>query len=206
MTAMNVQSLFLVPVLTLAMSLAASAEKIPISAISEFLNDLTTAKGAFTQINPDGTISTGTLFIHRPGRVRFEYNPPDPALVMAGGGTVAIFDRKSNEPPQQFPLKRTPLSVILESNVDLDLAEMITAHVADERTTTITAQDPNHPEIGHIELVFTANPTELRQWVITDESGSATTVILGDMERGLKLGASLFSVRAELEKSDPDQR
>jgi len=206
MTAMNVQSLFLVPVLTLAMSLAASAEKIPISAISEFLNDLTTAKGAFTQINPDGTISTGTLFIHRPGRVRFEYNPPDPALVMAGGGTVAIFDRKSNEPPQQFPLKRTPLSVILESNVDLDLAEMITAHVADERTTTITAQDPNHPEIGHIELVFTANPTELRQWVITDESGNATTVILGDMERGLKLGASLFSVRAELEKSDPDQR
>ncbi|MBZ0130434.1 MAG: outer membrane lipoprotein carrier protein LolA [Rhodobacteraceae bacterium] len=179
---------------------ATAAERIPLADLSAFLNELTTAKGSFTQINPDGTISTGTLYIHRPGRMRFEYDPPDPALVMAGGGTVAIFDRKSNEPPQQFPLKETPLWVILERNVDLGRADMITAHVADDVATTITAQDPENPDLGHIELRFTAEPVELRQWIITDQGGAATTVILGDMERGLDLGASLFSVPIELRK------
>ena len=188
------------PLMALVFVLPLRAEIISLQEISGFLNDLTTAKSSFTQINPDGTISTGTLYIKRPGRARFEYDPPDPALVMAGGGTVAIFDRKSNEPPQQFPLKRTPLAVILKRNVDLTEANMITGHSADDVSTTITAQDPENPDIGYIELVFTADPVELRQWVITDEGGNQTTVILGDMERGLDLRASLFSVPVELQK------
>lgn len=188
------------PLMALVFVLPLRAEIISLQEISGFLNDLTTAKSSFTQINPDGTISTGTLYIKRPGRARFEYDPPDPALVMAGGGTVAIFDRKSNEPPQQFPLKRTPLAVILKRNVDLTEANMITGHSADDVSTTITAQDPENPDIGYIELVFTADPVELRQWVITDEGGNQTTVILGDMERGLDLQASLFSVPVELQK------
>lgn len=200
MVQMMIRNLILAPIFMVALALPTAAEKLPLSDISTFLNDLKTAKGAFTQINPDGTISTGALFIKRPGRMRFDYDAPDPALVIAGGGTVAIFDRKSNEPPQQFPLKRTPLSVILERNVDLSRADMITGHDADDVSTTITAQDPDNPEIGFIELVFTADPVELRQWVITDESGSQTTVILGQMETGLELGASLFSVQFELQK------
>ena len=174
---------------------------IPLAEISAFMEELDTLKSTFTQINPDGTISTGTLYIQRPGRMRFEYDPPDPALVMAGGGTVAIFDRKSNEPPQQFPLDRTPLSVILARDVDLERANMITAHTADEVSTTITAQDPENPDIGQIDLVFTGPPVELRQWVITDEGGNQTTVILGDVERGLKLRSTLFSVQIEVQKS-----
>lgn len=205
MSAMNRRNLILAPLLALALSLPVNADKIPLSDITAFLNDLKTAKGGFTQINPDGTISTGTIYIRRPGRMRFDYDQPDPALVIAGGGTVAIFDRKSNEPPQQFPLKRTPLSVILERNVDLGRANMITGHSADELTTTITAQDPKNPDIGSIELVFTADPVELRQWVITDEAGSQTTVILGEMEMGLSLKASLFSVPLEIQKLREDR-
>ena len=181
-----------------------AGQPVSLNALSTYLNDLVTAKGRFTQINPDGTISTGVIYIHRPGRVRFEYDPPDPALVLAGGGTVAIFDKKSNQPPQQFPLKQTPLSVILQRKVDLNVANMITGHVSDGTTTTITAQDPDHPEIGHTDLVFTGDPVELRQWVITDEAGSQTTVILGEMVVGLKLGSSLFSVPLEIQNSQPD--
>ena len=197
---MNRRSVILAPFVALALSLPAMADKIPLADITSFLNDLKTAKGGFTQINPDGTISTGMIYIKRPGRMRFDYDQPDPALVIAGGGTVAIFDRKSNEPPQQFPLKRTPLSVILERDVDLGRADMITGHSADDLTTTITAQDPENPDIGFIELVFTAEPVELRQWVITDEGGGQTTVILGEMEIGLPLKASLFSVPLEIQK------
>jgi outer membrane lipoprotein-sorting protein len=200
----------LLPVLALAFAAPVKAqeqapEKIPLAEISDFLNDLKTARGPFTQINPDGTISTGMLYIRRPGRMRFDYDPPDPALVMAGGGTVAIFDRKSNEPPQQFPLKRTPLAVILERNVDLSRANMITGYRADAVSTTITAQDPEAPDIGFIELVFTPDPVELRKWVITDEAGSQTTVILGEMEKGIALKGSLFSVALEIQKQRSDR-
>lgn len=202
---MNIRSLILVPLFAVVLSLPVQADKISLTDISAFLNALKTAKGAFTQINPDGTISTGTIYIKRPGRMRFDYDPPDPALVIAGGGTVAIFDRKSNEPPQQFPLKRTPLSVILERDVDLARANMITGHTSDDVSTTITAQDPDNPDIGQIELVFTNDPVELRQWVITDQGGSQTTVILGALEFGLPLKASLFSVHIEILENRGDR-
>jgi len=199
--------LALVAATTLAFTQPArAAEMISLDEITGYLNNLTTARGNFTQINPDGTISTGKIFIPRPGRIRFDYEEPDPALVMAGGGRVAIIDRKSNEPPQQYPLKRTPLSVILADNVDLSRANMITGHSADDVSTKVTAQDPENPDIGYIELVFTPDPVELRQWVITDDMGNQTTVILGDIERDVELGDSLFSVVLELDELNQGDR
>jgi outer membrane lipoprotein-sorting protein len=126
--------------------------------------------------------------------VRFVYNPPDKNLVLAGGGQVAIFDSKSNQPPEQYPLSKTPLSIILDKNVDLSRAKMVVGHQVDGNTTRVRAQDPEHPEYGSIEMVFTSGPTELRQWVIRDDSGAETTVILGEMKKGVKLGSSLFNV------------
>lgn len=175
-------------------ALPASAQKLSLNAITQYLNKLDTAKAPFTQINDDGTISTGTIFIKRPGRARFEYNPPTDALVVAGGSQVAIFDGKSNSGPQQYPLKRTPLNLILARNVNLRKAKMVIGHKYDGTATTVVAQDPDNPDIGTIELKFTSNPTELRQWVITDNSGSKTTVVLGEMAQGVPLKASLFSI------------
>lgn len=178
----------------------ALAEKIPLGTLSKYLNDLTTVEADFTQINSDGTISTGKIYIRRPGRVRFEYAPPDRSLVIAGGQQVAIFDAKSNQPPEQYPLKRTPLNLILAANIDLGRAKMVVGHREDGTSTRVRAQDPEHPEYGAIELVFTANPVELRQWVITDDLGAQTTVILGEMKKGGQLGASLFDITAETAK------
>jgi len=64
-------------------------------------------------------LSTGQIYIKRPGRIRFEYNAPDNSLMIAGGGQVAIFDPRSNTRPDRYPLNQTPLSIILERNVDL---------------------------------------------------------------------------------------
>lgn len=183
-----------------AFALPAQAEKIPLSELSRYLNGLTTAQAQFTQVNPDGSITTGTLFIKRPGRVRFEYNPPDRSLVLAGGGQVAVFDPKSNQPPEQYPLKKTPLNLILDANVDLGRAKMVISHKEDGTTTKVRAQDPEHPEYGSIDLVFTAGPTELRQWVINDDSGNQTTVILGEMAKGGDISPSLFNITQETEK------
>lgn len=177
-------------------ALPAQAQQLSLGALSNYLNQLTSAEGSFTQINADETISTGTLYLRRPGKVRFEYNPPEKALVMANNGTVVVFDRKLNSEPNTYPLNRTPLGLILARNVDLTRANMVVAHGYDGTATTVTAQDPENPEYGSIELKFTDDPVELRQWVITDDGGSQTTVVLGALERK-QLADRLFNIEME---------
>jgi outer membrane lipoprotein-sorting protein len=200
MGGMNMLTALFAPLAAIVMALPAHAEIIPLSDLSRYLNGLTTAESDFTQVNADGSISTGRLYIRRPGRARFEYAPPDRSLVLAGGGQVAIFDAKSNQPPEQYPLRRTPLNLILAEDVDLGRAEMVVGHGEVENTTRVVAQDPENPEYGTIELVFTADPVELRQWIITDDLGSQTTVILGEMIKGGDIPASLFNITFEIER------
>ena len=181
-----------------ALGSAAQARQLSLGEVSAYLNTLQTGTGGFTQINGDGTISTGTIYIKRPGRIRFEYNPPDDSLVVAGGGQVAVFDGRSNTDPERYPLNQTPLSIILERNVDLTRARMVTGHTSDGTTTTITAQDPDHPEYGNIQMVYTADPVELRQWIVTDDTGQTTTVILNDLRTGGAIGDILFNIQREM--------
>lgn len=194
---------FLAPLLVTLLALpAAAAEKLSLNDISRYLNGLKTVTAEFTQINADGTISTGKIYIRRPGRARFEYNPPNEALVIAGGQQLAIFDAKSNTGPSQYPLKHTPLSLILAQNVDLGRADMVIGHGFDGTATTILAQDPENSEYGMIELMFTDEPTELRQWVITDSAGDQTTVILGALTEVASLNNNLFSITYEVSRRE----
>ena len=156
------------------MAFPALADKIPLNEISRYLNGIKTAQADFTQVNADGSVSTGTVFIQRPNRVRFEYKG-DKTLVLASSGQVAVFDGKSRSGPQQYPLSKTPLSLILAPNINLGQAKMVTGYTEKKNATVVTAQDPQHPEYGNIQMVFSANPTQLRQWVVTDDAGSRTT-------------------------------
>ncbi|MXQ08513.1 outer membrane lipoprotein carrier protein LolA [Alphaproteobacteria bacterium GH1-50] len=175
-----------------------AAAELSLDRISAYLNGLRTAEAGFTQVNDDGTLSTGTLYIKRPGRMRFEYNPPEELLVMAGAGQIGIFDGKSNlGKAERYPLSQTPLNVILERNVDLARRNMVVGKSYDGTATTVVAQDPEHPEYGTIALKFTADPVELRQWVVTDGQGAVTTVILGEMRKGGELSSTLFNISFE---------
>lgn len=181
-------------VLTVGVVPPAFAEKLSLNEISQYLNSFESAEGEFTQINDDGTISTGQIYIKRPGRVRFEYNPPEQTLVVADGDTVGIIDPKSNTGGEAYPLDRTPLKIILARTVDFGRARMVTGHTSDGTTTTVRAQDPAHPEYGNIELIFTGSPVELRQWVINDGGGSRTTVVLGDLDKDVRLSNDQFII------------
>ena len=174
----------------------AAAAQVSLAQASAWLNAFRTARGKFTQIGDDGSVATGTISIRRPGRVRFEYDPPTRQLVVAGGSRVAVFDGKSRGGPEEYPLRETPLSIILADTVNLGRSGMVTRHVSDGTKTTIRAQDPENPGYGHIDLVFTDSPVQLRQWVVQDQNGSRTTVVLGDLATGVSLGSSVFSIEA----------
>jgi len=179
--------------LTLAAPAAWAAEKLPLSQISNYLNGLKTVQTTFTQFNDDGSHNTGKLWLQRPGKMRFEYDPPNDAVVLARSGSVLIYDAKSNQPPEQYPLRRTPLSLVLARNVNLGQANMVVGHDFDGTATVVTAQDPKNPDSGRIELMFTSDPVELRKWVIYDNAGTQTTVLLGPLAKGGQLDQSLFS-------------
>lgn len=194
------RSVFAILVALLLLAGPAAAERIPLGDISRYLNTFRTAKGAFTQINSDGSLSTGTIYLHRPGRARFDYDPPEETLVVVGGGTVAVFDGMGDGTPEQYPLAKTPLNIILDRQVDLARSGMVVGHAEEGPATAVTARDPQRPEIGSIKLVFTSDPIELRQWVLTDDTGAQTTVILGALETGLRLGANLFNITSEAQR------
>lgn len=194
---MTLRSLAIAPALCLALAVPAMAEKIPLDEISRYLNSLKTVTADFTQVNPNGSVTPGKVYIQRPGRVRFEYKG-DQTLVLASGGQVAVFDKKSNTGAQQYPLSKTPLNLILADNINLGRAKMVTGYTEKKGATIVTAQDPAHPEYGNIQMVFTANPTQLRQWVVTDDQRKKTTVILGAMQAGAGIPPSKFSIQNEI--------
>ena len=184
---------FLCLALTAMATAPARADKLGLDVLSGYLNTLQSARSDFTQVNDDGTLSTGRFYIKRPGRARFEYDGKDAAKVIAGQGSVVIHDPKSNQPPESYPLRRTPLSIILAERVDLSRAKMVVGHDYDGTATRVRAQDPEHPDYGSIDLYFTGEPVQLRKWVINDGTGSQTTVILGGMKTGMSFPLSLFN-------------
>ncbi len=192
---MMMKRLFLAPVFLSLTALPALAEKLSLDTLSSYLNGMKTVEAEFTQISDDGSVQTGKLYIKRPGRMRFEYSPPDRALVLANNNTVAIFDGRSNQPPESYPLKRTPLSIILDRTVDLERANMVVGHDYDGTATIVTAQDPESPEYGSIQLKFTSDPVELRQWIVNDNAGGRTTVILGATRTDVSLNNRIFDIQ-----------
>lgn len=172
--------------------------EVPLKELSAYFNGIDTLEATFVQLNDDGTRSSGTLYMRRPGRARFEYDPPEKSLVMAGGGQVAIFDGRSNATmPEQYPLKRTPLWLVLERNVDLNRRNMVVGHFGDATTTTLVAQDPDEPQNGRVELLFRNDPLTLAGWTVIDGGGARTRVELEEIRLGGSLSARLFNIAQE---------
>jgi outer membrane lipoprotein-sorting protein len=166
-----------------------------VARISAYLNGITTLDGTFVQTNPDGTISEGRFFIRKPGLMRFEYEPPNPAVVIADGVWVGVLDRAScNTQTQRYPLSDTPLDLILRDRIDLAREGAVRRVERKDGQLRVQATDPDAPERGTITLVFSENPLELRQWVVEDESGKLTTVVLSGTRRGIELSRALFSI------------
>ena len=177
-----------------------AAEKISLNEISSYFNAMTTAEAQFSQMTDEGETSTGRLFIRRPGRMRFEYDPPEKTLVVVGGGQVAVFDPKSRDEPLRFPLRHSPLNLVLEREVDLAQRNMVVAHFEAESQTAVTLQDPENPDYGFIQLIFTDNPVQLRQWIVQDNSGGRTQIILDSLTEGGRLSNVLFNIHHEMQK------
>ncbi len=162
--------------------------------ISNYLNGIGTMEGTFVQVGPDGDASEGKFYMRRPGRIRFEYKPPNPTLLIADGFWVGVYDTLDGT-LDRFPLSETPLDLLLRDRVDLKREGAIQSVERSQGQLRVRAVDPDAPRQGSITMVFNDNPLELVQWIVTDAQGLTTTVALNSVRRDVKLDPDLFFIK-----------
>jgi outer membrane lipoprotein-sorting protein len=159
-----------------------------------YLQGLSEAKGRFTQTDSRGGVSQGDLYLKRPGKARFAYDPPSGLLVVSDGGAVAIQDSRLKT-FDSYPLGATPLSLFLAKTIRLDKGVQVT-HVARAADGfSITARDGKRETAGQILLTFADNPMRLKGWAVTDAQGRTVLVKLDTLEPTSGLSPGLFVLK-----------
>jgi outer membrane lipoprotein-sorting protein len=159
--------------------------------IAAYLNGIRTMTGDFQQVANNGATSSGRLWVSRPGRMRFEYNPPDPIILLADATSVYYWDRQLNQ-VSKYDLRDTPAWFFLRDPIDFgdDVAVVQFQDVGN--VARVTVVESAHPDQGSLTLVFTENPLVLRQWIVVDQQGKTTTVSLSGLQFGMALDPRLF--------------
>ena len=172
-----------------------AADIAAVKEVDAYLNSVKRLQGDFLQIGADGSMSQGKFYIRRPGRARFEYEPPANQLVVADGFWVAV--KEGDAPAQRIPLSSLPFAPILDENVDLLKQTKVLGveKAPGVLRIKVTGKDDDLP--GTVTLVFDQPKLQLRQWVVTDAQGLQTTVALRNVRSGVEADNSLFVLRDE---------
>jgi outer membrane lipoprotein-sorting protein len=178
---------------------AAPLPPAPLSAEDKALVDQATAylqglgqmKGRFEQTDARGTVTHGDLFLSRPGRARFAYDPPSNLLVISNGHAVSVADPRLKT-ISSYPLGATPLALFLARDVRLDRGVVVTQVLRYSDGYALTAVDAHHQARGEITLTFGTDPVRLREWSMIDAQGRTTRVKLTEFEPTTGLDPSLF--------------
>jgi outer membrane lipoprotein-sorting protein len=188
-----------------AKALSLSDEQLQeINSISDFLNSFTTMQGEFTQVSPKGNLSRGVFYISKPGKMRFEYAPPNPFLIVSDGTWLTVKNVKK-EKGDQFPLSQTPLRLVLSNTIDILSETEILDFQSQDGILSVTLEDKkNTLGSGQLTLVFDKTRNALQQWVVIDGKGRRTTVTLENVVAGLEADPKLFVVKINRKtKGDP---
>lgn len=177
-----------------AQAALAPADQALVDRAVAYLEGLTEAKGRFVQTDSRGRASSGELFMKRPGKARFAYDPPSGLLVVSDGGVVSVQDKRLKT-FDQYPLGATPLSLFLARTIRLDKGVAITRVQRLANGFSITARDGGKKTAGEITLSFTDNPLQLAGWTVTDAQGRPTQVQLRGLQRTSGLAGSLFTLK-----------
>lgn len=169
-----------------------------IARVEAYLNGLKALKAHFVQVAPDGSISEGTAWLERPGRMRFQYAPPSPFLLLAAHG-VLTFNDSSLQQTSNIPLSHTPLGILLADKVVLSGTVTVTAIQRLPGQLQVSLVRTESPGDGSLTLIFADHPLALRQWTVVDAQRKATHVTLYNMELTNGFDTRLFN-----ELSPPD--
>jgi outer membrane lipoprotein-sorting protein len=162
--------------------------------VSTYLSSLNTLVGNFVQVGPDGTKTKGDFYIQKPGKVRFEYDPPTPIEMISNGQALAVRDRKLAT-QDIYPLSQTPLRYLLSDRIDLMKDTNVVNVQADDQYISITIEEKS-AIIGtsRLMLMMGAKDNQLKQWTVTDPQGYDTTVAVYNLDTSSKPDPGLFKI------------
>ena len=162
-----------------------------------------TLVGDFVQVGPDGRRAEGKIYLQKPGRVRFEYNPPSPIELVADGNSLVVRDRKL-ETQDLYPLSQTPLRFLLADRIDLLRETNVVAVSADDTFVSLVIEEKQTLGGTHkVLLMFSAKDMQLKQWTITDPQGYDTTVALYNLDPAKKLDPAMFRDQLRAQRDHP---
>jgi len=155
------------------------------------LNSVQRLQGRFVQSSPDGSRATGMFYMQRPGKLRFEYDPPATLLIVSDGSVVSMRDTALRT-TERTPLRSTPLHLILSDTVDLERNARIVRVWRSGPWTLISARDRAGQTDGTITLQFYGPAAELRSWDVIDATGARTRIALSDLTQPASFDRNLF--------------
>ena len=168
-----------------------SEQRADLDRVAASLNSIHAAQGGFVQIGPSGDVDQGTIYLDKPGRVRFEYDPPNPILVVSDGHSITVKNTKLNT-VDHYPLLGSPLNVILGEDVSLRNNPRIVDVRHDDDNIIVDVKTNAAALRPNLSITFSGQNFELRQWTIIDAQGLPTTVALREVKRVDSLPDSLF--------------
>jgi outer membrane lipoprotein-sorting protein len=170
-------------------------DRADIGRIEAYLNQLRTATASFLQLADNGGVARGKFFLSRPGKMRFEYDPPTPILMVSTGGSLVYYDSLLKQ-TSYLPIDSTPLGLLLRDNLKFGSEVTITQFERGPGTLRLTLVQTKDPDQGTLTLTFTDKPLALKQWTVVDAQRKATTVTLTELQTDMKLDPKLFQFTA----------
>ena len=162
--------------------------------VSTYLSSLQNVSGNFVQVGPDGKRTTGDFYIQKPGKIRFEYDDPNPIALVADGSSVIVRDRRLAT-QDVYPLSQTPLRYLLSDRIDLLRDTNVVGISADDMFISVTIEE-KQTLIGtsRLMLMVGAKDNQLKQWTVTDPQGYDTTVAVYNLDTTKKLDPNMFRI------------
>ncbi len=169
-------------------------QRAQVDRVSQYLSSVHQLIGNFVQVGPDGGRVRGNFYIQKPGRVRFEYDPPTPIDIIADGRSVIVRDRKLAT-QDLYPLSQTPLRYLLADRIDLLRDTNVVGVHSDDVFVTIVIEE-RQPLIGTSKLMMMvgAKDYQLKQWTVTDPQGYDTTVAVSNLDTKSRPDPNMFTI------------
>lgn len=162
-----------------------------IARAESYLQGLSKARARFVQIAPDGSERNGTFYLNRPGRLRFEYDPPVKDFVVADGTFIYFYDSELKE-QSNAPIGQTLADFILRDNLTMSGDLAVQSVSRGGGLLQIELAQSADPMAGKLRLGFLEQPFSLKKWRVTDAQGAVTEVILEDLQTDVQLDKKLF--------------
>ncbi len=169
-------------------------DKAALKRIENYLSGIHTLSAEFTQAAPNGDISAGKFYLSRPGKLRMEYAPPTPVLMVASGNDITYYDKELDQ-VSHIPLESTLVGFLAQEEVKFDNTVIITNFEHGDKTMRVSLIQSKRPKDGTLTLEFSDDPLVIRNMVVTDSSGQVTTVSLNNAHFGAPLAADLFTFK-----------